>query len=108
MPGTDIVIKRGERVLVPVQAMQLDPEIYPNPMDFDVNRNFNNLLSFGQGQRACPAERFAMMELKLVLANFLKDFRIKATAETPMELEFTTSVNVLATEQLLHLTIERV
>lgn len=107
VPDTDIIIRKGERVVIPVQAFQLDQEIYADPLAFNVNRDYGFLLSFGQGQRACPAERFAMVELKLVLANFLKDFRISATKDTPTTLEFSTAMNVLATEQLLHLRVER-
>lgn len=108
VPNTDVVIKKGERLIIPIQAFQLDDDIYPNAMDFDINRNFQSLLSFGQGPRMCIAERFAMVELKVVIANFLKDFRIKASPDTPRELEFSTSMNVLATEQLLYLNVERV
>lgn len=108
VPDTDIVIKKGERVIIPVQAFQLDDAIYPEALTFNIDRDFKSLLSFGQGQRACPAERFAMVELKLVLANFLKDFRIGATQDTPRKLEFTTTSNVLATEQLLYLKVERI
>lgn len=107
VPDTNIFIKKGERVVIPVQAMQLDDEIYPDAQDFNINRDYKSLLSFGQGQRACPAERFAMVELKLVIANFLKDFEIVATKDTPRTLEFSTSTNVLATEQLLYLRINK-
>lgn len=108
VPNTNVTIKKGERLIIPIQAFQLDSDIYPNAMEFNIDRNFQSLLSFGQGPRMCIAERFAMVELKLVIANFLKDYRIKATADTPRELEFATSMNVLATEQLLYLDIERV
>lgn len=108
MPDTNIVIKKGERLFIPVQAMQLDSTIYPDAMEFDIERDYSFLLSFGQGPRMCIGDRFAMVEMKIVLANFLKDYKIVATEKTPRVLTFTTRVNVLATEQKLALRIEKV
>lgn len=55
----------------------------------------------------CIAERFAMVEMKVLLANFLNEYKVLASAGTPTALTFANKVNTLATEQKLTLGIER-
>lgn len=82
----------------------LDPELYPNPTTFDPYRfvrlrtdpdapdplGFKNReqyqfvsvtkenMSFGFGRHACPGRFFAANEIKLILANLLLNYDIKA------------------------------
>lgn len=60
LPGTDVVIERGTKVVIPVRAIHLDPEYYPNPDKFDPERfssdekkkrNIMTWLAFGDGPR---------------------------------------------------------
>lgn len=108
VPGTKIVIKKGERVLIPVQALQLDSDVYADAMDFNIDRNYQSLLSFGQGPRKCVAERFAMIEMKVALCNFLRSYRICKTDATPMKLEFNTNFLVLTPLNKLALKVEKI
>ena len=38
LPGTDVHIKRGWEVHIPVEGIHMDPKIYPNPTTFDPER----------------------------------------------------------------------
>lgn len=60
--GTKITIPKGQQVFIPVYAIQMDPEIYPNPQVFDPERFTGDnaksrhpmfFLPFGDGPRNC-------------------------------------------------------
>lgn len=60
LPGTNIVLEKGQRVIIPVPALQNDPRIYPQPHIFDPDRFQDNnhkpsatYLPFGDGPRIC-------------------------------------------------------
>ena len=62
VPYSNLTLKKGSKVDIPVFAIHHDPEIYPNPEEFDPDR-FNEenkakfisgtFLSFGCGPRTC-------------------------------------------------------
>lgn len=58
--GTDIVIDKGTRLIIPIHAIHHDPEIYPHPEKFDPDRFESKVkkardpihwLAFGSGPR---------------------------------------------------------
>lgn len=60
LPGTNIVLEKDQRVIIPVPALQNDPRIYPQPHIFDPDRFQDNnhkpsatYLPFGDGPRIC-------------------------------------------------------
>lgn len=61
IPGTDITIDRGVRILIPIQALHMDPEIYDRPEEFRPERFASEAgkgadfkyLAFGEGPRKC-------------------------------------------------------
>lgn len=62
IPDTEVFVKKGEILLIPITAIQNDPEFFPNPERFDPDRfsptekagrdNFLHL-AFGGGPRIC-------------------------------------------------------
>lgn len=89
-------IEKGQMVVVPLWALHHDPELYPDPDQFDPER-FNNenkkkrdnntYLPFGNGPRNCLGMRFAILEIKLTLANVLSKFRFETCDKTPEKIE---------------------
>jgi cytochrome P450 family 6 len=62
LPGTDLVIKKGQAIVIPTIAIHHDERYYPNPEKFDPLRfspenkhkiNPYTSLAFGQGPRGC-------------------------------------------------------
>lgn len=63
--GTKVTIPRGQQVFLPIYAIQRDPDIYPNPDNFDPERFTNDKiktrhsmahLPFGDGPRHCSGK----------------------------------------------------
>ena len=70
LPGTDIRIKRGWEVHLFPAGIHMDPDIYPDPEEFDPSRFTREaraarhpmaLQAFGQGQRNCVGKAFALL-----------------------------------------------
>lgn len=60
IPGTEIVIEKGTKIEIAVHAIHNDPDLYPNPENFDPsrfekenkkNRHEMAWLAFGAGYR---------------------------------------------------------
>lgn len=80
-------IPKDTTALVPIYATHRDIEIYPNPERFDPNRFLPEqtnrrhpfaYIPFSAGQRNCIGQRFALMEEKIILANILRNFKVKS------------------------------
>ncbi|KAL2161084.1 hypothetical protein VTH06DRAFT_8797 [Thermothelomyces fergusii] len=95
------VIPAGVMIQVPSDAIARDPEVFPNPDEFDPWR-FSRLreaarssgkaeeaahhqfvsvspeiLTFGYGRHACPGRFFAANEIKMIVANFILAYDMK-------------------------------
>jgi cytochrome P450 len=77
-----------------VHGIHHDPEIYPNPSQFNPDRFSMNEISkrhncsylpFGDGLRGCIGMRFAMMEMKIAMAKILLAFDDFDVDETRMD-----------------------
>ena len=88
-----IKIKKGQVIAVSIYAMHHDPTIYPNPDQFDPNRfseenkktrDSASYLPFGAGPRNCIGMRFAVIEMKLLLASILSKYRFLTCDKTPV------------------------
>ena len=84
LPDTNIIIPEGMFVQFPVIGLHLDPEFWENPEEFNPERfmpeNKNNIkpftyMPFGLGPRNCIAMRFALMEAKICLAEFVLNYK---------------------------------
>ncbi|OXA55516.1 cytochrome P450 9e2 [Folsomia candida] len=98
LPGTDISLKKGDGIIVPIMSIHHDERYYPEPEKFDPERfspenkgkiNTYSFLPFGQGPRNCIGMRFALTEVKLAIAQLVHNFDIEPSKRTliPMEYE---------------------
>lgn len=87
----ELTIPKGGLVFIPIYSIHRDPAIWPNPEKYDPER-FSPAakksrdpylhLPFGNGPRNCIGMRFALMELKLVLARILKKYKLEVAPDT--------------------------
>lgn len=89
-------IPKGANLLIPVFAIQRDPEYYQDPDKFNPERfsdeNKGNIkpytfIPFGVGQRNCLGSRFALMEIKTIFFYLLQEMEIVPNAKTPIPMK---------------------
>lgn len=76
---------KGTSVNIHIFDVHRDPEIFPDPEKFDPDRflpencagrsNFA-FIAFSAGMRNCIGQRFAMLELKMVVSKLVRNFKI--------------------------------
>lgn len=86
------IIPANSTCYVPILSIHQDPDIYPNPKQFNPERFApENLLStgispyayipFSAGPRNCIGQKYAMLELKYVLADLFRHFRVTSLTD---------------------------
>ncbi|XP_020280584.1 cytochrome P450 9e2-like [Pseudomyrmex gracilis] len=96
LPGEKpFVMKKGMMVWIPIFAMHYDEKYYDNPEEFSperfLNKTYHNspyYLPFGAGPRVCIANRFALLEIKVVLFYLLAHCELKPCAKTTTPTKF--------------------
>ncbi|XP_018395595.1 PREDICTED: cytochrome P450 9e2-like [Cyphomyrmex costatus] len=89
------IMKKGMLVWIPVLGIHRDEKYYDNPDKFDPERFLNNkmhnsssYMPFGLGPRMCIANRFALLEVKVLLFHLLARCELKPSAKTTSPLKF--------------------
>ncbi|KAF7403872.1 hypothetical protein HZH68_006666 [Vespula germanica] len=92
LPGKKpLILKKGTNVWFPVSAFHLDPKYFDDPYKFDPerfierNKEINNsgvFLPFGLGPRMCIGNRFALLEMKVLIFNLLARCNLKPSIKT--------------------------
>lgn len=105
--GTRFVIEKGTTMWIPTIAIHSDPKYYENPEKFDPER-FNEenrskidtgaYLPFGVGPRNCIGSRLALMEVKVIVYNLLKDFSFESYEKTQIPLKMAKNFFALQAE----------
>ncbi|KAL8917290.1 MAG: hypothetical protein Q9172_005916 [Xanthocarpia lactea] len=89
------ILPKGAHICMPVNAIQMDPEVTTDPEVFDGLRYYKqrqnpgeghlhqfattekNLLNFGHGRYACPGRFFASLEIKVILVRLIMNYDFK-------------------------------
>lgn len=93
-----VLLKAGEKILVPTVAYGLDDRVFENPETVDFERANKIHETFGDGAHRCMGSMLARVELRVFIEEWLKripDFRIKPGTEI-----FTASGNVAGIKYL--------
>jgi cytochrome P450 len=77
-------IKKGDLVVVAMNAANRDPRAFPDPDTLDIDRQMARHIAFGYGVHACLGQNVARAELKTVLPKLFKRFPNLRLA-TPLE-----------------------
>ncbi|XP_063366403.1 cytochrome P450 6B7-like [Cydia amplana] len=95
IPGTDITLDPGVKVVIPTKSFHHDPRYWEDPELFRPDRfhpdnvatiNKNVYLPFGDGPRNCIGERLGIMQFLAGLAALLSQFSVapgKTTVRNP-------------------------
>lgn len=101
--GRTVTIKKGQIVFLPIHHLHHDSNYYKNPEKFDPYRfsdeNKDSIIPgtyfpFGLGPRTCIGSRFALMEAKLLLFNFMSRFAVVKCDQTPAALSYEANLNI--------------
>jgi len=95
IPGTEITILKDTAVRIPMPAIMKDEKYFPNPEIFNpenfhpdriAERHRYSYGGFGHGPRNCIAQRFAEVEVKIVISRILTNFKILPCEQTVEQL----------------------
>ncbi|XP_020280574.1 cytochrome P450 9e2-like [Pseudomyrmex gracilis] len=109
------VMKKGMIFWIPIFPIHYDEKYYDNPEEFRPERFFNKAyhnspyyLPFGAGPRMCIANRFALLEIKVLLFHLLARCELKPCAKTTLPMRFSKKgVVVIVPENGFWLNIQR-
>jgi len=91
-----VTIEKGTQVIIPVEALQHDPQYFPEPDKFDPERFSEETksgrhhyvyLPFGEGPRICIGMRFGLMQTKVGLISVLANYEVSACEKTSIPLK---------------------
>lgn len=106
LPDSNIVIKKGQVVEIPIYAVHHSKDNYHDPEKFKPERFIVDeetykkptiFIPFGEGPRNCIGKKLAMMEIKIALSKLVVKFKFQACAKTQTEIEFNKLTPFLAT-----------
>jgi len=76
------LIRKGEKVLIFLEAANYDPELFSCPEKFDPWRRPNKHIAFGFGNHQCPGATMARIEIQVALEVLLSLSEIRAKPGT--------------------------
>ncbi|MFB8280256.1 cytochrome P450 [Nocardia colli] len=83
-----VTIPAGARVVLLFDAANRDPEEFPDPETFSLNRgNSHHHLTYGHGIHRCLGEHFARMEFKAVLSEIARHPTFHLTEAPPIHFD---------------------
>ncbi|XP_047994460.1 probable cytochrome P450 6a14 [Leguminivora glycinivorella] len=100
MPNSDLVIEKGTLLFVPNQAIQMNPEIFPQPEKFNPGRfapeNKSKMhpchwMPFGEGPRKCLGLRQGYIQSKMALVKILNKYELLLDKRTPVPMKLKAS-----------------
>ncbi|SOB80761.1 cytochrome P450 [Streptomyces sp. 1331.2] len=80
----DVLVKKGELVLVLVEGANYDPAVFPDPKRIDFDRPENPHLAFGAGRHFCPASALGRTHAEIAvtaLVERLPELRLAVPVE---------------------------
>ncbi|MEH1962676.1 MAG: cytochrome P450 [Nostoc sp.] len=86
--------QKGTRLLGSIFTANRDTNRYQNPDDFDVTRNFSDILSWnGEGhERACPGRSLSIGFIKIFCLHLFKNYQWDSITEVKWDFEKVTAV----------------
>lgn len=80
------LIPKGKLVLAMIGSANRDPQVFDDPNQFDIRRQNNPHLAFGQGVHFCAGAPLARMEARIALGDILTRFAdFKLASDQPWQ-----------------------
>jgi cytochrome P450 family 142 subfamily A polypeptide 1 len=79
-------VRAGDRVLLAYPSANRDEDVFDEPFRFDIRRDPNPHLAFGQGTHFCVGANLARLELRLLFASLTQRWR-DLRVVTPPDIE---------------------
>lgn len=108
-------IPAGTETIIPVTPLHRNPDVFPDPDNFDPDRWLGedrrtlgqyHFMPFGLGPRSCIGSRLGIMECKFVLAMLLQKYRLVKAPETKME--FVSGVSLFCSTKPIMFEVEKI
>jgi len=86
-------LTKGTTLLINIQAVHHDPELWPDPMTFDPHRFIDSrpeaytFLPFIDGPRNCLGQHLALLESKIVLGLLMQRYRFEVADNDAVQTE---------------------
>ncbi|XP_070492972.1 uncharacterized protein [Chironomus tepperi] len=116
--GTNWTVEKGTQIFMPILAIQRDPDVYDNPMQFIPERFMDSptgngksdglfYMPFGDGPRNCIGARMGKLQTKLGLAMILSKYSFELTDKSLMdkEIEFETRSLIMVPKENIMLKV---
>jgi cytochrome P450 len=71
----DALIPAGSRALTLYACANRDPDKFPDPARFDINRRPSDHLGFGMGTHVCAGMHLAKLEISVILETMARKVR---------------------------------
>ncbi|CAH1115778.1 unnamed protein product [Psylliodes chrysocephalus] len=95
-PDTDVIIEKGTPIIIPVLGFHRDPSLFPDPEKFDPDRfkdknvKHDGYFPFGDGPRNCIGGKLGILQVKLGLAEVIKNYEVSLSPKVKEPLVFDT------------------
>ncbi|CAH1392175.1 unnamed protein product [Nezara viridula] len=105
-------VKKGEQIVIPIYSLQRDPKYFPEPTKYNPDRFASDpqrgtYLPFGDGPRICIGKRFALVEIKIVMARLLERYSFEPSSLNKEPIELNPWINVLCAKNGLFVKIQK-
>lgn len=117
VPDTEIILEKGMMTVIPVMGFHSDPELFPDPENFNPDRFTKENVAerhpyawipFGKGPRDCIGMRFGMMQTRLGIATVLNNFVVSPSENTQFPIRFQPDAQILCPKGGLFLNIRAI
>ena len=97
--GGNIKIPKGMNLSLSFHALSRRPKYFENPDEFDPERfndtnkrNLNYLayIPFSSGPKNCIGQHMALIEVKIILIHFIRNFKITLNEDVPLKMASST------------------
>ncbi len=78
-------VKAGTPVFLALGSANLDPDVYPNPLQFNPDRAKAPLLIFGKGRHSCIGAQLAQLQVRALIAALIEAGARLDGASAPMQ-----------------------